>query len=246
MIQFNLLPDVKIEYIKAQKMRQTFLSVSVLVTIVAVVVFGLSFGANQLEKSHLNGLNKDVTTETNKLKSKDQIDRILTVQNQLNSLTTLHDGKPNVPQLFDYLNQITPDQVTINTFGIDFNLHTVTVVGGADSLTTVNKYVDTLKFTTYTSDTVTTDTKAFSNVVLSAFGITTVTGNQAQAQSSSYTITFAYDPNIFDNKQKIVLKVPSIITTRSEVDKPSSDLFTKGPANQTPANPGGSTTQGGK
>lgn len=230
MIQFNLLPDVKIEYIKAQKMRQTFLSIAVLVTIASVIVFGLSFGANLLQKRQLKSLSAKISSETSQLKNTKEIGKILTVQNQLQSLTTLHDGKPAATRLFDYLDHVTPNKVSISSYNSDFVKHTISIVGGADTLSTVNKFVDTLKFTTYTSDLTKADTKAFSNVVLSNFGLAIGDG---AATKSSFTIGFSYDPTIYDIKQHVSLKVPSIITTRSEVDKPAA-LFSAPPVPPAP------------
>jgi hypothetical protein len=222
MIQFNLLPDVKIEYIKAQKMRQTVLSIAVIGTIASMAIFTISLAANQLERKHMNDLSRDITTETSQLKAVPQINNILTVQNQLTSLTALHDGKPAVLRLFDYLNQLTPEVISLSNYTSDFAAHTVTIVGTSDTLSSVNKYVDTLKFTTYTTDTSTTKAPAFSNVVLTSFGLSTSTDPTIKATTSSFTITMAYDPNIFDNKLKVTLNVPSLITTRSEVDKPKA------------------------
>jgi hypothetical protein len=222
MIQFNLLPDVKIEYIKAQKMRQTVLSIAVIATIASMGIFTISLAANQFEHKHMKDLSRDITSETNQLKKVPQINNILTVQNQLSSLPGLHDGKPAVSRLFEYLNELTPEVISLTNYTSDFTLHTVTIVGTSDTLSSVNKYVDTLKFTTYTTDGSSTKTPAFSNVVLSSFGLSKGTDPKATTTTSSFTISLAYDPNIFDNKLKVKLDVPTLITTRSEVDKPKA------------------------
>jgi hypothetical protein len=233
MIQFNLLPDVKIEYIKAQRTRQTMLSVSVLVTIASLVIFGLTLGANLLQKRNIKNLSKDITSQTAQLKNKPGIDRVLTVQNQLGTLTTLHGGKPAVTRLFTYLNQITPNEVSITSFNADFNTHLTSIVGTTDSIGTANKFVDTLKFTMYTTSTVTQQTHAFTDVVLSSFSVASksvTSSSPTGTKTSTFTVSLTYAPDIFDIKQdKVNLIVPSIITTRSEVDKPT-DLFTTAPS----------------
>jgi Tfp pilus assembly protein PilN len=226
MIQFNLLPDVKIQYIKAQNARRMVFVVSGAVSVAALVLLVLFVGYNQLQKKHLRDLNHDIASKTQTLKSTPGIDKILTVQNQLNSLTGLHDTKPAATRLFDYLNQLTPTQASITTLAVDFGLHTVTITGTADSLSTVDKYVDTLKFTKYTTGTNSTATPAFSQVVLSTFNYATATSTQ-NAPPASYTITFGYDQNIFDITQDVKVSTPTTVTTRSEVDKPT-DLFTGG------------------
>ena len=238
MIQFNLLPDVKLEYIKAQSMRRLILGISVLVGVVAVVILGLLIGANQLGKKHLSDLSRDIASESHKLQNEPQINNILTVQNQLQSLSTLHGGKPAVLRTFDYLNRLTPAHISITSYSTDLKADTVIITGTADSLSTVNQYVDTLKFTTYTISDVTTPTKppAFSNVVLSSFGL--VSGSKAD-QAASFSVSLKYDPAIYDITKSVTLIVPNLVTTRSGNNQPS-DLFSA-----TPSPAAGATTNGG-
>ena len=54
MIQLNLLPDVKLEYIKAQHLRRLVLSVSVLVTLAAVVILMLLLVFDLAQKKNLS------------------------------------------------------------------------------------------------------------------------------------------------------------------------------------------------
>ncbi len=232
MIQFNLLPDVKLEYIRAQRSRRLILSVSVVVSAAAIALLALMLSIDGLQRKHLGDLTKDIKSETAKLQQEPQLNKILTVQNQLESLTALHDQKPAAGRLFTYLNELTPVQVNITSLHIDYVLHTATMTGTTDALSTVNKFVDTLKFTTYAvadpsspSASPATGTKAFSNVVLSTFGLS---GSLKGAAQASYTIAFSYDPTIFDTTKTVTLSVPNLITTRSEIDKPT-DLFTAAP-----------------
>lgn len=241
MIQFNLLPDVKIEYIKAQNMRRMTTSVSVVVALVALVVLGLSFTYNALQKKHLADLTRDIAAESRQLQSKPQIDRVLTVQNQLQSLTALHDAKPAASRLFGYLNQVTPDKASINSFTTDFGAHTATIIGNADSLATVNKFVDTLKFTDFQIKGDQAKKPAFSQVVLESFGYS----NDAKGATATYTITLTNDTTIFDITKEVALIVPADkVTTRSQVDKPDP-LFKDGPKPQTPPSSSATTPKPG-
>ncbi len=227
MIQLNLLPDVKLEYIKAQRTRRLMISVSFLVTAVAVGILVLLLLVDVAQRKHLSDLSHDITTESKQLKQKPDISRILTVQNQLESLTALHAGKPAASRLFsNYLNQVTPAAVAITSFNIDFTTQTATITGTADSLSNVNKYVDTLKFTTYNTSSNSAATKAFTNVVLSSFGLNGASTDKSQA--ATYTITLGYDKTIFDITQSVTLSVPNLTTTRSELDQPG-DLFKAAP-----------------
>jgi Tfp pilus assembly protein PilN len=224
MIQLNLLPDIKLEYIKAQHARRLVTTIAVLVTVAAITLLAVLLGANGLQNKHIDDLSRDIDSSSRKLQNQPQIGRILTVQNQLQSLTQLHSEKPAASRLFDYLNQLTPVNVAISNLTVDFTAQTFTITGSADALSNVNKYVDTLKFTTYSVNT--TKEKAFDNVVLSTFGLA---ADAKDNKPASYTITLAYNKAIFDITQDIKLNVPSQVTTRSELEKPA-DLFQAAPA----------------
>jgi Tfp pilus assembly protein PilN len=226
MIQLNLLPDVKLEYIKAQRSQRLVLSVSILVAAASIGLLLLLLSVDGLQKKHINDLSNDISSETSELQHKPQIDKILTVQNQLGSLTPLHAQKPAAARLFDFLNQVTPANVNITKLNIDFTQQTSTISGTSDSLANVNKYIDTLKLTTFTTDSDTSSKPAFSNIVLSSFSLDKSSQNAGQA--AAYTITLSYDPAIFDITQNVKLSVPSVTTTRTEISQPS-DLFQAAP-----------------
>jgi hypothetical protein len=197
---------------------------------------------NLVQKKHSEDLSKDITRKSAELKKKPQIDKILTVQNQLEGLTGLHAAKPAASRLLGYLNQLTPASISISDFTIDYTKQEVQIVGDADALSTVNKYVDTIKFTTYTAADTSADqaggstntaasstkTKAFDNVVLSSFGLNNSQDTGVKGKPAKYTIKLSYDLKIFDNTQTITLQVPNITTTRSSIDKPT-DLFQAAP-----------------
>lgn len=223
--QLNLLPDVKLEYIKAQRSRQLVISASVLVTAAAIVLVLLLLSVDGLQKKHLSDLNNDIKNESSQLQGEPNISRILTIQNQLNSLTALHQGKPAASRLFAYLNEITPSSVDITDFNIDFTQKTATISGTSANLANVNKYVDTLKNTTYKDGDNSSSPLAFSNVVLSSFSLNT--GSQDPNQAADYTINLAYDPTIFNITHNVNLIIPNLTPTRTQ--QSGSDLFQAAP-----------------
>jgi len=225
MIQFNLLPDVKLEYIKARRSKRMVLLVAIGVAGVSLTIFiGLFVFVNIIQKQRLSSLNSDIKKNTATLQAIPDLGKVLTVQNQLNSLSGLHAQNPDTSRLFDYLGQVTPAKVTISDIKADFAANTLSITGNADTLSTVNQYVDTLKFTTYSIDDGESSTKAFSEVVLATFSKTD--------KDSTYQISLKFDPVIFDNTKKITLTVPKIISTRSETEKPG-DLFKQNQINTT-------------
>ncbi|HSX35886.1 MAG TPA: hypothetical protein VLH84_03045 [Patescibacteria group bacterium] len=209
MVQFNLLPDIKIEYLKAKRQKQLVMFISFIVTAISVtamaVLLSVVYG---VQKKSIADISKDITSKSHELKGTKDLDTILTVQNQLNSLPSLHAQKPVVTRLFGYIQQVTPLNATITTLQTDFVAHTISITGDADTLGTVNSFADTLKFATYHTDAApTTETKAFSSVVLSTF--------TRDSKHANYTITLNYDPPLFDGASNATITIPQVNTRSS-------------------------------
>lgn len=221
MIQFNLLPNVKSEYINVKQTKHKVLVVAsgviigslAIVILLVIVVFGW-------QNLRLKNLDDSIKETAGELQKVNDIDKVLTVQNQLESINSLHSAKPEVARLFGYLTQVTPSRTTIDTLNLDLVTPTMTISGQATNLEEVNKFVDTLKFTTISkgdAEPSGSDPKAFSQVVLSSYSISN--------DGASYTITLKYDSAIFNSAETdLKLTVPNIITTRSATEQPS-DLF---------------------
>lgn len=221
MIQFNLLPDVKMQYIKTKSVKRTVITVSILLAATCLAVFVLLFMTVRVfQKVHMTNLQKDIDATTAELRDIKDLDKVLTVQNQLNSLGGLHDKKPVTSRLFTFVAQTTPNQASIGKLDLDYEKTTLIISGTADALSTVNKFVDTMKFCTYTykntDGTDSTGNKPFKTVVLSNFG--------RKDKETTYEITMTFDPTIFDVSKDVKFSVPKITSTRSETEKPT-DLF---------------------
>lgn len=219
MIQINLLPSVKAEYVKAQRSKRTVVVMSIIVSCVAVGVVALLasvvYGAQALQ---LRNLDKSIDKQVSAIKDVSDLDKILTIQNQLNALTPLHDAKPVMSRLYTYIQQTTPAEVKINSYKVNNEDYSITIDGGAPSIELVNKYVDTLKFTEIKQTDENAGTVyAFKEVVLSSF--------QKSENEYSYTINLKFNDQLFSSASDVVLVVPSITTTRSQTQLPSSDVF---------------------
>ena len=213
MIQFNLLPDVKKEYIKAKQLKRLIMSISTIAIVASLAVVFLLFSVVQFaQKKNISDLTKDIETEITKLQSIEDLDKILTIQSQLETLPELHEAKPETSRLFTYLNQVTPVEVKIGEVNLDLINTTMEIVGTGDSLAAVNKYADTLKFVEYTVGEEPERFKPFSQVI---------TDLSRNADRASYTITLQFNPLIFDNKLAVGLIVPEQVTTRSVTGRPS-------------------------
>ncbi|MGB4967382.1 MAG: PilN domain-containing protein [Candidatus Saccharimonadales bacterium] len=202
MVQFNLLPDVKLEFVKARRLKHTVMVVAMVTTAIAVGVCIIAFFiANIVQKQQLRSLDVSIKEKSAEIASIKDIDKILTVQNQLNTLTGLHDRKHAPTRVFGYLSQLTPADTSLDKFSADFTANTATVSGTAVSLNLVRSYADTLKRTQFQVEGGDKKTKAFSNVVLSTFS--------RDDKSATFQITFSFDPTIFDITKKVQLLPPS-------------------------------------
>lgn len=217
MIQFNLLPDVKLEYVKAQRTKRLVVVSAMIATASAFAVFLLLLIAVQgVQRKSINDLNGDIKQKSAELKATPDLNKILTIQNQLNSVNDLHEQKVAAARIFTLLQQVTPADVTISNHTTDFEAQTMTITGEAPSLDRVNTFVDTLKFAAYSGGG--DDARAFSSVVLTQFGRT--------ESDSTYTLDIAYDPILFTGDQSAALVVPQTVTTRSVQGQPT-DIFKK-------------------
>lgn len=214
MIQFNLLPTIKVEYIKAKKAKRLVIIVAGVSIVISTGLLIVMFSVVSFQKKHLSDLNKDIKSYESSLKSTPDLAKILTIQNQLNSLPDLYAKRPVVSRLFNYVQATTPVKVSISNLDMDIEAATIKVEGTADTLESVNRYADTLKFTTYTLKGDTTVLKAFSNVVLTAFS--------RDAKAASYTVTLSFVPDLFDSAKEVTFNVPKTITTRSETELPGN------------------------
>lgn len=109
MIEINLIPDVKQELLKAQRVRAVVISASILTSIVAAGVVALLcayiFGVQWGRGLYLDTQIKDKSDE---LAQVEDLPKILTIQNQLKTIPELHDQKNMETRIFDMTAAITP------------------------------------------------------------------------------------------------------------------------------------------
>lgn len=216
MIQFNLLPDVKLEFVKAQRTKRTVITSAFIATAASLGLFLLLFlTVHVIQKTSLSNLNSDIKKYSTELKQTPDLNKILTIQNQLSVLDGMHDDKSVSSRAFGFMQQVTPADITISELATDYALGTISITGQAASLDKVNTFTDTLKFATFTTAQAQKQ-KAFPNVVLSQFS--------RNEKDATYTITTGFAPALFSNADNISLEIPKTVTTRSVVEQPT-DIF---------------------
>lgn len=228
MIQLNLVPSVKQEYLKSQRAKRIIVLTALGISgfFLAIVII-LSISVYVVQTRHIANLENDIDDKTSELQGIPELDKILTVQSQLKVLPTLHANSPEASRFFGYLSKLTPGDVVLN--GTEMNLgeddlQVIQINGRALDFKTVNRFVDTIKNATY-EDPNNPGVKlpAFPAVVLSSIG---KDENADSKYKTSFTIGFQFDPVIFANDQKVVLDIPDIASTVSSKERPS--VFSEG------------------
>lgn len=213
MIQFNLLPDVKVQYLKARKQKRLVVLGSTVFAATAFVIFVFLFLYVRIaQTAHSADLSDDISTRLTELRKVKDLDKMLTVQNQLTSLPGLHEKKPVATRYIDFLGRLTPSNVSISQTDVDFTASTFQITGESNDIAAVNKFVDTLKFTKYStkqsSESASTPTPAFSEIVLSSFART--------KDKVTYTVSAKFNPALFNINNNVELLIPQGVTTRSQ------------------------------
>ena len=166
MIEINLLPNVKRELLKTRAMRNRVISISFLVggaSIAAVVVLALILGSQIAAEAVQNGVVKD---RNDKLMAVEDLNKVVTIQNQLTKINEQHSGKKINSRIFDVVtavNPVTPNNVSFSDIKVNPESKTITLEGSA-----VNGYsaLETLKKTILNTKVQTTDGDKSSEVSL--------------------------------------------------------------------------------
>lgn len=149
MIELNLLPDVKKEFIKAQRTRNTVITSAVLITFVAagiVVLLALTVYAGQAV--YIATKTSDIKKAQATLSSVPEIDKYLTVQNQLSNIDSIHSGKYIYSRVFGYLQQLNPSKpnnVALSSVKVQKEENLLLLTGTARNFEAVGVFQETLK-----------------------------------------------------------------------------------------------------
>lgn len=226
MIRLNLLPDVKKEFLHAQSVRRKTIAISILVTIIAVgltVVTAIYVYAVQNAIMYVQ--TEDIKSKAKKLSEVKDIDKYLTIQNQLAQLSSLHGEKNNFSRLLDFLprlNPAAPKNIVLTNLGVSSLDTTITFKGRVSDYGALTTFKDTLNnaMFTYQSDGIAHEpAKLFSNVT-----IETATYEKTQTTAGvTFSVIVTYDPAVFMQQNLAVeVTVPNKETTDSVVSSPQA------------------------
>lgn len=224
MIQLNLLPDIKKEFINAQKTRALVMSSSIIVTLVAIALSVLLF-------VYVTFLQQfQITLATNDIKSKEQqlngitdLGKYLTIQNQLAALPDLHANKGLYSRLLNFLpvlNPNAPNNIVLSQLQVTTSDKLVVLTGSTASFESLNVFVDTLHNAVVNykdANGQQQSSKIFDSVVVQNSAIDKSSANN----SVSFTVHATYLDAVFDaHNTDMNASVPNIQTSQSVTQSP--------------------------
>ncbi len=232
MIEINLVPDVKQELIKAQRVRASVISLAILIGIVAVgVVILLAFWVFVVQTARGALTDNTIKNESDKLAKVEDISNTLTIQNQLSKLPAMHDQKSIDSRIFDILTTINPpnpNNISITNLSLDSEMTTVKIeaqaVNGYEALDVFKKTIEATKFE-FTQDGEPQSIPLASDMSDAdrSYG-----ENAAGTKVLRFTLTFTYPEELFSRTaQNARIVAPNRTNATDSFQRVPKSLFTQ-------------------
>lgn len=133
MIEINLIPDVKQELIRAQRVRSVVISFSILSGIIAlgivVLLSAYVFGVQTVRSALADD---GIKRGSEQLASVEDLSKVLTIQNQLSLISELNSQKKIDSRIFDVLSAVippAPNNVQVSSLVIDAEQSQISIEG---------------------------------------------------------------------------------------------------------------------
>lgn len=233
MIQLNLLPDLKKEFIQVQKTKSMVISVSLITAVSAIALSILMFiYVNFVQALQINLATDDIKSKNQQLNDMTELPKHLTIQNQLAALPTLRDGQGVTSRILDFLNVLNPsppNNVSLAVLQVGTIDNSIILNGTTRNFEALNVFVDTLKNAEITyrlensQESVTTN--MLDKVLVQSSGLSKINNRVVV----SFSIKANYKPEMTNiSSLDTKASVPNITTTKSVTQSPNSDIFDNG------------------
>jgi len=212
MIQLNLLPDVKKEFIKTQRLKRNIISGAIIGSGVAIgLIVLLAIYVHVAQRVARNQLQGDINKSSQELSSKQDLSKVLTVQGALNALPSLYDQKTITSRFFDYLRVVMPNQTVLTKLDADLAKRTLKLDGTAADYKSLNIFVDTLKNAqlSYGTTDKRSTVQAFKNVIITSAN----SSNDVNKPGVTFNLTMEFDQLLFKSTtQSPSLTIPAAVS----------------------------------
>ncbi len=221
MIEINLVPDVKQEFIRAKMMRNFVISISVIVGVVVIglaVVLGVVLGGQLVTESWQDG---QIKKENDTLMAVEDLNKTVTIQKQLKTIDTQQNNKLVTSRLFDAvlaINPPAPNQIRLTALKLDPAGKRITIEGSAvNGFLALETFKKTLINTTVQVGTEGELTPLAQDIITGETGF----GENAEGQRVlRFSFSFAYPDALFQISNDPVL----VVTPTGRIDVTDSRL----------------------
>jgi hypothetical protein len=230
MIEVNLLPDVKQEFIRAKRVRASVVSIAILISMAAVgIVVLLSLYVFGVQNFRNQQADTSITEQSKKLAAVEDINNTLTIQNQLSVVSKLHDEKYISSRFFSVLaaiNPPAPNNVVVSKVVVDTENKTISIEGqaanGYPAFETFRKTIEATKLT-YQNDENVSSAALASNIVEGERSY----GNDENGQKVlRFSLTFNYTEELFNRSlQQAAVNGPSRSNATDSYEGVPKSLF---------------------
>lgn len=220
MIEINLVPDVKQELIRAQRVRNNVIALTILIGIISLAtVILLAFYVFGVQTIRDNLADSSIENNISKLKKVDDLSKTLTIQNQLTKLSDLNSSKRISSRVFDLFNSLippAPNDIKISSLILNADEGMIRIEGQAvNSYPAVEIFKKTLEGSKLKYKTIDDDEKQVD--LVSRVSITdTSYGQDANGNKVlRFNMSFVYAPELLDQKSKetsIVITIDGNVT----------------------------------
>ena len=216
MIEINLIPDVKLELLRAERARTGVISFALLASIVSLGVVALLAIYVYLIQGGLGLLaDNGIDSEYKKLESVEDLSKVLTIQNQLSQIKSLNDGKELNSRVYDLLDAVippAPNEVQVVKLTQDNENSLITIDGQTGTYNSVEAFKKTIDGAEVRFNDATTNTeqtvKLASSISVDSVGYGQSSDGRAIV---SFSLSFAYAPDFFKaSNPNIVIKLNNV------------------------------------
>ena len=126
--EVNLVPDVKLEMIRLQKIRNLVFFVCIVVSIVSVSTLVVLGGIKGTQDLLISGQESHIKNLSDKITNYKELPDFLTIQDQLKKLSEINKNRPVLSRVFPILKNLFPTGAdTITMSELNVNLETATL-----------------------------------------------------------------------------------------------------------------------
>lgn len=134
--EINLVPEVKMQMIKAQKMRNLVLFICIVVSSVAVGAVVILFGIKSGQDIAMHNQDSKLKLMSDKLNGYDEFEDLITIQDQLGRYSEILQKRAVVSRVFGALGVMLPqgsDEVKMSELKVTLDTDTINMEGQADA-----------------------------------------------------------------------------------------------------------------